>query len=75
MIYTYTSLEPRDDFPNEINEIFKDMIKKNCFFRRIGSGEFEEHAEIHCNFRLDTKENVQDFTEDEKCNENLKVRV
>ena len=47
MIYTYTTLEPREDFPNEINKIFKDMIKKNCFFRRIGSGEFEEHVEIY----------------------------
>jgi len=43
MIYTYTSLTPRDEFPSEI---FKDMVKTNCFCRRIGSGEFEEHIEI-----------------------------
>ena len=46
MIYTYRSLEPRNDFPDEINEIFKDMVRMNCFFKRIGSGEFEEHIEI-----------------------------
>jgi len=47
MIYTYTTLEPRNDFPDEINKIFKNMIENKCFFRRIGSGEFEEHAEIY----------------------------
>jgi hypothetical protein len=55
MIYRYTSLEPRDDFPNEINEIFKDMIKKNCFFKRIGSGEFEEHFEIRIELKAKSK--------------------
>jgi hypothetical protein len=46
MIYTYMTLDPREDFPDEINEIFKNMIKNNCFFKRLGSGEFEEHVEI-----------------------------
>ena len=30
---------------------------------------------MFCNLRLDTKEYMKKFTEDEKCNENLKVRV